>query len=208
MGQGDKKLNIQAINLKNTFSNKKNNQENTLRSINKISDFQSLGSHIEKTKKKTIIILPQNSTYHYTYNYSNMTLSIRDSYKNTFFTSVLSELHLNISFNLIYGRIEVSLKDEMLESYFIFSNPVSKNKILQSKCNQISTIFLENDNLILTTLNLNTKKHILLFLNELFPQSEETLPNWISEYNFFDDLEMKPKIEETKKTILEAQNTR
>lgn len=175
-------------------------------SINLASDFESLGTMINNSTKATnIIMLPQDSLFYYNFFSGEYQTAIRLKDMISILTKALLFKILPIlSYhdNLLFENTNTKIKNQEIKAAFYFSN-YPEDKILSKSIgsDKITTILVQ-ENLIVTTLELDNIEKIKLFLEffELNDKKSE-MPDWINDINFFNDVEQKKNIASSKEEI-------
>ena len=166
--------------------------------LNCVSDLKTLSKELGSTiKSKTIIVLPQNCDFKYYKNY-------RDIYEKTIkIKNILPSVIEIISKNLFkiegveisYSKNNSIISDICYKSDFNFNDivPESFTVITKSKGSDKNTSIIY-ENITITSLNIfETEQHLSTFIMFLLGVGKEktVVPDWIDEFNFFDDKELK-----------------
>ncbi len=185
----------------------KNKGESYL-SIDNINDFKSIKTMLEKSStSKVIIILPKNqSLYYHRYASSDKyynSILLKDMLKNLKeqILSLIVPNSLN-RYSLVYEITSTILNQESYTGDFYFEG-FEKPITISDKSKKVTTI-TNGDRFYLTTLDvLKNQSSMQNYLEYLFPR-KTSLPQWIRDYNFFNDEENKKLIEEKNSEIERA----
>ena len=180
------------------------NKYNSCDTIDKISDFLSIQTMIEKkSKAKVVIVCPQNITYYY-HGYTSSqghqryysSIPIKGIIRQIC-SGVLSKIAPPNSFplKLLYENTHTTIVGKTYEAAFYFD---SNGRILtQSDFSQKpTTVVLTDNDVYATTLKItNSLEELKAFLNVLFSEkSAEAAPEWFSTVVFGDDDQQKELI--------------
>ena len=189
------------------------NKNNTRDTIDKISDFLSIQTMIEKkSKAKVVIVCPQNVTYYYNgyreqghQRYYSST-PIKDIIRQIC-SGVLSKIAPPNSFplKLLYENTHTTISGKAYEAAFYFDS--NDRTLTQSDFSQKpTTVALTDNDVYATTLKItNSIEELKVFLNSLFTQkSAETAPEWFTAVVFGDDDQQKELILRKEREIEEA----
>lgn len=180
------------------------NEKDSFESINCINDFKSIKIMINKSKKSSIVfLLPKNYTLNY---YSGGTSKY---YKNVKLKDMLDVLVKNIlcyiipncfvDYSLWYEITTTTIGNVQYSADFYIESSCSV-KSISDRSKKITTIS-KNDRFILTTLDvLNSQESMLNYISYLFPKNI-SFPQWIKDYEFYNDEANKNEIEEKNKEI-------
>jgi len=179
--------------------------------LDSYDDIKTLHALVQNAHKSTIIIcIPQNYTCNYSYNSNRYSKS--NELKN-----MLSTVRINIEsllpggshVHLLFENAETSCGSSKFTSSFSFLQ-VRPDSILTA-CNggENATTYKVTDNIILTSLDLsNTAVQINDFLTKIgLLKITNEIPEWLSEYSFYDDQTQKQTITIAKAEI-EKQNVK
>ena len=177
-------------------------------SINDIGDFKSLHEIIKNSKHNILIALPQNYTFKYdkfrdAYSYEEKLKDMIGDLK-----IVLEELFpqtIKNRYHLIYENSITNLKSSSFTSAFCFTDLLNlKNKTIAEGSKRATTIQLK-ENLFITTLNLRSSKgnfdELLLSLG--LGEQPQIVPQWLIDFECFNDKEQKDKRARNKEKIQE-----
>lgn len=174
--------------------------------INWIKEFEILFSNINSTKKKVIIILPQNLIYEYNH-ISGGTYRDSDELKNLINEYIIQKnlktLYGDIDLKFIYNKNETKINNRSIMSDFTIEKKYEMSVLTESGCGKITTISTTNNKLIFTVLNLEEEESLVEFLRALFPSKKVEIPSWAVEYNFYNDAKEKESIIKNEEKIQE-----
>lgn len=177
--------------------------------INIYDDFKSISVMAEGSKKSIIIYaFPQNLSYKYLYDgcdyrKSEKLKSIICEYNIKGYQSVFP--YGNMPFELIYEYTNTNIGEWDYSADFHFNNIDDEFIVSKSKTSEkVTTIKLSN-NLYFTTLNICTSinKSINFIKHVFFGVDEQSIPKWVDEFVFGDDLEQRQLIEKCDDEIIE-----
>lgn len=170
--------------------------------IDCLNDIISIGNIIEdSTKSVMIICLPQNINYFYTLRFGKREVTeLKDAI--TVMKGILKKLLPFDDYNIVYENNHTLIENTSIESSFYFKKKETLTSLTESQGSEKSTT-MKKDNIILTTLNITTDKEILLeFINMLEDtDNKSNYPEWLYNYNFFDDSQQKKAIQNAKEKI-------
>ena len=180
-------------------------------SINNYQDIKNISIMLHKINSKILVVLPQNLDYKYCLGYINgksqyiHSLELKNSLS---LVNMIIEKLLNISYGrdwLFYSRTKSLIANKEISSDFVFRN-FGNGVTLSASKTLITTIF--TGGITFTTLNLQTEKDFQSMFEQLkWTTTEEVVPEWIKDVNFFNDNQLKQdeleKEEELKKLTLE-----
>ncbi len=180
-------------------------------SINSYQDIKNISIMLHKINSKILVVLPQNLEYEYALNYINEKLEYLHSLelKNCLsLVNMIIEKLLNISYErnwLLYSRTKSLIANKEFSSDFVFRN-FGKIVTLSASKTLITTIL--TGGITFTTLNLQTEKDFQSMFEQLkWTTTEEVVPEWIKDVNFFNDNQLRQdeleKEEQLKKITLE-----
>ena len=169
---------------------------------------------IEASKKAiNIIALPQNYKHFYCYIRSEKAyyscLKLKDEIANLQFNlleALIPEGFIRL-FTLIYENSETTLNEKIFNSAFCFINSI--NPITKSNGGEKATTIQLNDRLILTTLDLQSPGVMLDdFIKGIGLDKEPSeIPQWVKDYQFFDDAHQQELISQSQQKIDDLKNT-
>lgn len=197
---------VNIINLQN--ENIWRNNHHTNKSINSLMDFKSLGSMISGARNScNIIAFPQNYTFCYYYGdngYGNKVFWERRQLKDMLYelTNYIlpNLLSINLNNQMLYENTKTHCGDDLFNAAFCFDS-LGDSLTLSYKSEKQTTVKVNN--VIYTTLDLFSRENNLdSFLSAIgLLDKKEDLPAWISDINFFDDVEQKEKVRENENKI-------
>lgn len=210
-------VNIIDLNDKNVFMNKNHGMQ----SIDKRIEIQQIKGIIEgKVRSTTIIMLPQNLEYHYSWGYNSGRGTVCYN-KSCFLSTMLGELEeilqttiipKGVQFKLCYEISKTKCGKTELKADFYFdekSTQCAHNYDFVTRANyskKPTTIHF--DNIYITTLDIletpETLTNYMDFLNVSDSENEEE-PEWIKEIVFDDDKEQAEEITKQKDAITKAE---
>lgn len=178
------------------------------------NDLSSLNTIIEASKKAVnIIALPQNYMHYY-----DASSSRNAYYRQCELKDEIQNLQLELlaalipaeyirSFALIYENSETTLNEKIFNSAFCFINSI--NPITKSNGGEKATTIQLNDRLILTTLDLQSPGVMLDdFIKGIGLDKEPSeIPQWVKDYQFFDDAHQQELISQSQQKIDDLKNT-
>lgn len=197
-------VNIINLNDEYMWRNKGRNNDK----INIIEDIKSLSIMIQHCKNTKILILyPQNVVYRYDYfggEYTDFS-DLKDMLESLYM--ILRELHLFLNnVHLIYENTKTNVDGKKLNASFSFAE-CEDGVLLRSEISQKPTAIILEDNIILSTLNINNYEEIICLLLELqLIQNKQNCPLWMKEITMFDDNEQLKIINDNNNTIKIANN--
>ncbi len=171
-------------------------------SINISKDLQNFIENYNNSKRKElVIILPQNVKYLYCFHYVDYQNEVE--LKNIL--DVLSSILVDTLYLYnVFLRFEnnKTLVDQMeLDSAFYFITGDSDDILTTAKDSEKPTT-IKRDGKYITTLNINTPDKLVSFLKYTdILKEKEYIPEWLKNYSFFNDREIKKSIEEKSKMI-------
>lgn len=182
---------------------------NNSKSINCINDFANLSIMINKSKKtKIVFMFPADIEYFYFRNsttggYYNQ-VNLKDMI-SVFKGEILIKLFTDvIKISIFFENTKTNITNNEIPAsfYFDYSNIVSLTKSIGS--NKATTININSR--IITSLQLQTDSDINSFLKQIGLIEEKLdIPEWISQYDFFDDNKQKEIILNNGEIITKAQ---
>lgn len=195
---------INVFNLSNSnIWNNKSDTENKPTEITILtSDFKSIKTMINNSKKTNIVIcLPQNSQYHCKYYNDNKYYQLKDMIPTL--SKILEQLIPFNGFSIIYENNINQIGNELISSSFYFNEKEFEDITFSKDSEKVTTI--KKANIILTTINLINKEkpeQLLEFLKEVkLINKKIDLPDWIYSYEFNDDQEQQNNIIKAKEQI-------
>lgn len=181
--------------------------------IDCLKDLKNIFKLIEERKKSEIIIIcPQNIKYYYgkigTYGNGKKNIELKS---NIVFISKIVTNGMKEGEIFTFGKTNTIIDQENISSDFYFKDNLNVEVLTESEKSKKKTTVKFN-NIIFTTLKLETENEIEKFIKFIFQNTdEERIPEWVQEYNFNNDLELKKdrkKIEEelSKKELEKREN--
>lgn len=181
--------------------------------IDCLKDLKNIFKLIEERKKSEIIIMcPQNIKYYYgkigTYGNGKKNIELKS---NIVFISKIVTNGMIEEEIFTFGKTNTIIDQENISSDFYFKDNLNVEVLTESEKSKKKTTVKFN-NIIFTTLKLETENEIEKFIKFIFQNTdEERIPEWVQEYNFNNDLELKKdrkKIEEelSKKELEKREN--
>lgn len=178
-----------------------------------LKDLKNIFKLIEERKKSEIIIVcPQNIKYYYgkigTYGNGRKNIELKS---NIVFISKIVTNGMIEEEIFTFGKTNTIIDQENISSDFYFKDNLNVEVLTESEKSKKKTTVKFN-NIIFTTLKLETENEIEKFIKFIFQNTdEERIPEWVQEYNFNNDLELKKnrkKIEEelSKKELEKREN--
>lgn len=166
-----------------------------------LKDLKNIFKLIEERKKSEIIIMcPQNIKYYY-----DEIGIYRNGKKNIELKSLIPFIGKIVTNGMkegeifTFGKTNTIIDQENISSDFYFKDNLNVEVLTESEKSKKKTTVKFN-NIIFTTLKLETENEIEKFIKFIFQNTdEERIPEWVQEYNFNNDLELKKnrkKIEE------------
>ena len=196
----------------------------TARTIDDYLDLKSIQKMVEgKKKSKVVYIFPGNCEYSYAYDRTSRCYNKKDELKNLLLKdecvkTVISYAIYSPNYDffasqkMIYEPTITKLGSVNYRADFYFKNEydLTENVALFSeKSEKATTLWCSQvDGVAYTTLNiLESKEHLESFINKLFGNlQEEPVPDWISDFSFYDDKQLQLKIDENNNIIENAKN--
>lgn len=183
-------LNIIDLRHRELFVIDTHNKDNLTSDIKKM--YENLNTAISNiTKSKVIIILP-----------NSFKLLLNDGreyeelkYKLGFFNYaiyLITNLNLNIKYEYSTTRIE-----EQIEMYSDFYIDINRDlKFIKLKSKGDNPVVINNENIYITTLDISFDENLEILLKKIGLIEKENLnePDWIQNFNFFDDDKQKENI--------------
>ena len=176
--------------------------------VNCIAHFESFREAISIChSSKLLILLPENKYYRYN-NVYNSSLR-RKTYNSTKLLKDMIPSFLRIinvivprSFNLVFSNTQTQIGPHLIKSNFIITETDDYNVLTKSKTsNMVTTV--GKDNLAYTTLQIANSDELLSILNYIafLPNDDQDRPEWFSQVEMFDDIELKTEIKKYEKEI-------
>lgn len=192
------------------------NKEDNINSINNINDFKTLQGLIESSKKaQNIIFLPKNYTFMYDFYvpiYENGKYHKSHTLKDEIsaLKYVLQDLlPLNMkyitsyTYDLAYEQSQTKYGNSLAQADFYFSKCPCQSEVTLANDSQKATTIKALKNCFITTLDLkDVANNFKAFLCELgILGKKEAIPQWLIDFECFDDKEQKDKINANNKEI-------
>lgn len=195
-------INVFNLANPNIWSNKSTKENKPTEITILTSDFRSIKTMINNSKKTNIVIcFPQNLKYHCKYYDENRYCQLKDMIPT--FSKILEQLIPFNGFSIIYENNINKIGDELISSSFYFGEKEFENLTFSKDSEKITTI--KKANIILTTIDLINKEkpeQLLEFLKEVKLINEKIdLPDWLYKYEFNDDQEQQNNIMKAKEQI-------
>lgn len=182
-------INVIDLSSANIWQNKskKDNKPSELTVLT--SDFRSIQTMINNSKKTNIVIcLPQNLRYCCKYYDENCYYQLKDIIST--FTKILEQIIPFMGIGVTYENNITQIGSNYISSSFYFNEKVFSNLTRAKDSEKVTTI--KHEDIIVTTLDLINKDNpniLLEFLREVeLDKKEIDLPEWLYKYEFDDDL--------------------
>lgn len=180
--------------------------------IDSIKDFKSIKTVVKGTNNaKVLYVLPQNIKVKYHFKSNQSDFSAQEELKNEleFFTSMMSEIIPcdQVYLQVVYERNTTLINDNKFESDFYFSSPlISDNETLSSSTSKKKTTVSLSEKLFITTCDITKSFDLVMdFINSIFSKQQiEDIPDWVREYDFYNDKELLIQKEEQNKILAET----
>lgn len=180
----------------------------TYESINRMHDFVMLSELIRKRQKsKVVIIYPVNYNFRY-----NRKSSSNEYWHSIELKNMLSQLNtcilsrISTSFNtmkLIFECSTTILENCEFESEFSFELFSGEPITRADKCNSVTTIHVGND-VYITTLHPDSFEDLMKYILQVFSEVDNVYPEWIKNFEFYNDAELNKKVLDNEKLIEKA----
>ena len=180
--------------------------------INIIDDLKHYKNIIRNANNsKILVILPQNSNYHYSY--SNGKYQYKCELKNLLdiIQSLCVDNIYEYYFQLEFETTQTKINNKVVKADFHFINNMFEGKAIvtnSDRSNKATTIKV-TDNLSYTTLDITESKEVLeefLVKTQIILKEINEIPEWIEEINILDDEKIKSNIQEIENEIIEKKN--
>lgn len=180
----------------------------TLSRIDSSEDINNLAEMIRESKtSKVIILLPLDCEVYYNFKYSDNKFHSSEKLKNGALSLLIYYIEKLIQVYILnicsYEPTKTRIGNLEYSGNFYFKEDYLGNNTLITKSegsNKPTTIV--NEGKFISTLNIESFDHFLLFLDKLELISiKEDVPEWIKELVMFDDKEQYRKIEEQEEII-------
>ncbi|MBQ3425656.1 MAG: hypothetical protein IJH37_00750 [Clostridia bacterium] len=195
--------NINIISLQN--SKLWFNKGSDTNSINNIDDISSLGTMLRCSKKAfNIIAYPQNYEYSFYYNKHQSTYQKSTQIKNIIdriIPSVMCRLSIENGEAIIYENCKSKCNNNEYLSAFVFHS--TSNVLTKSVGSEKSTTICYSDHMLLTTIDFTTSEMALkdFFVEIGIDEEQEEIPEWLTDYCFFNDREQNEIISDKMRKI-------
>lgn len=173
-------------------------------------DLNNLRNIIRNLKHKNVILLlPQDGDiyYNYGYDYSSKKHTYLESarLKNSlsYLNDNLKEIGVDFLRGFGFENNKISLDNQDVCSSFFFNEDIQID-VLQKAIDSEKAVTVNYYGIICTFLDLKNEEKLFAFLNDLHLIRDDNIPEWITEYNFFDDNTLKNDIEQQISIINEA----
>ena len=179
-----------------------------------IKDLKHYHTMLKNNKDtKILIVLPQNITLKYCWDWSEEEYIMSEDLKNlTFFISqIVFENVYNYWLRLNFGCNSINLNrlDITADFYFDEKEIEEEQKILKSDTSSKLTTIRAEENIYFTTLNLMKSREVLeAFLektNILNKSNEEKEPEWFNDIKILDDVDIENEVSQIEEEITKLQ---
>ena len=186
-------FNINVISFNNKFTWR--NYNNTCTKIEVSDDFEHIKKIIsDSTNSKVLFICPQNYTFEYDFSsfdkFFNKSILLKDNILN------IRDIIYNYEYipNFLYAKTKTKILNYDVSSDFYFSKNNFK-MITKSDTGNKDTTLEITANLFCTLLDLDTFENNTLLKDfiktYIFKEEKENIPEWVINYNFFNDSKLK-----------------
>ena len=184
---------INVISFNNKFTWR--NYNNTCTKIEVSDDFEHIKKIIsDSTNSKVLFICPQNYTFQYDFSsfdkFFNKSILLKDNILN------IRNIIYNYEYipNFLYAKTKTKILNYDVSSDFYFSKNNFK-MITKSDTGNKDTTLEITANLFCTLLDLDTFENNTLLKDfiktYIFKEEKENIPEWVINYNFFNDSKLK-----------------
>ena len=211
----DFELNVLDLSFEELWTSKINDIEyNNNIDIDMIKDLKHYHTMLKNNKDtKILIVLPQNITLKYCWDWSEEEYIMSEDLKNlTFFISqIVFENVYNYWLRLNFGCNSINLNrlDITADFYFDEKEIEEEQKILKSDTSSKLTTIRAEENIYFTTLNLMKSREVLeAFLektNILNKSNEEKEPEWFNDIKILDDVDIENEVSQIEEEITRLQ---
>ena len=211
----DFELNVLDLSFEELWTSKINDIEyNNNIDIDMIKDLKHYHTMLKNNKDtKILIVLPQNITLKYCWDWSEEEYIMSEDLKNlTFFISqIVFENVYNYWLRLNFGWNSINLNrlDITADFYFDEKEIEEEQKILKSDTSSKLTTIRAEENIYFTTLNLMKSREVLeAFLektNILNKSNEEKEPEWFNDIKILDDVDIENEVSQIEEEITRLQ---
>ena len=211
----DFELNVLDLSFEELWTSKINDIEyNNNIDIDMIKDLKHYHTMLKNNKDtKILIVLPQNITLKYCWDWSEEEYIMSEDLKNlTFFISqIVFENVYNYWLRLNFGCNSINLNrlDITADFYFDEKEIEKEQKILKSDTSSKLTTIRAEENIYFTTLNLMKSREVLeAFLektNILNKSNEEKEPEWFNDIKILDDVDIENEVSQIEEEITRLQ---
>ena len=158
-------------------------------------DIEHIYQMVEKSNKsKIIIIFPMDYVF-LIYNSFERRYNKSENLKNII-VDVYRFINYNLPdfININYENTKSLIGDYEIPASFYFdldSNQIKTIDVLKKSMKSEKTTVIRYKKIIYTTLTFKKKEEIKRFLEVISLSEEDKIPNWLTQYDFLDDLELK-----------------
>lgn len=195
-------FNINVISFNNEIAWR--NSDDSCSKIELSDDFEHIKKIISgSTNSKVLFICPKNYTFKYDFspfnNFFNKSILLKDNIMN------IRNIIYNYEYipNFLYAKTKTKILNYDVSSDFYFSKNNFKIITKSDTGNKDTTLEI-TPNLFCTLLDLDTFKDNTLLKDfiktYIFKEEKENIPEWVINYNFFNDYKLKEK-----KILIEAE---
>jgi hypothetical protein len=183
---------------------------NNNKSINCINDFVNLNIMISKCKKtKIIYMFPSDIGFSYYRNTSNGGFYFNTNIKDVMSIiqgDILSKLNSDFSkIKIYYENTKTNIANKDIAASFYFDD--NETAVLTKSIGSDKATTVKINTRTLTSLQLSTENDIYNFLKQIgLIEDRIDIPEWISQYDFFDDSIQKEIINDNGEIIVKAKN--
>lgn len=189
--------------------------------INKYNDILAIKKMIKTTKKSIVIYsYPQNCKYYYNYDYDYSYNNPRQKYMNFLMMKdlILNNTYkdnigryiddINVINDIIFEPTITKIGDKEYNADFHFNGNIGLSILTKSISSEKITTIGYTNNVYITTLDVcKSIDDIYNYVVHLFNnESDEDVPDWVKDYNFGNDIEMKELIMRKKDEMNKLQN--
>lgn len=182
--------------------------------INDIADFKSVGTIVSKTNKSTVVfVLPQNCQVYW--HHSNGRYVNSDELKNRIDFLVNQILKVVIptrvisDIELTYERNKTRLGNTEYYSDFFFSSQFIEGiATLAKSTSEKPTTIVTREGFIVTTCNvMQSRESVINYIKSILSSdSQSEIPEWVDNYSFYNDIELKDELVKENEVIKSAQS--
>ena len=210
----DFELNVLDLSFEELWTSKINDIEyNNNIDIDMIKDLKHYHTMLKNNKNtKILIVLPQNITLKYCWDWSEEEYIMSEDLKNlTFFISqIVFENVYNYWLRLNFGCNSINLNrlDITADFYFDEKEIEEEQKILKSDTSSKLTTIRVEENIYFTTLNLMQSKEMLeafLEKTKIINNCNEEEPEWFKDIKILDDVNIEHEVSKIEEEITKLQ---